>query len=273
MIPALAFLYGAVIGSFLNVCILRLPAGRSVVTPRSACPRCGSGIAAYDNIPILSWLILGGKCRNCKESISPLYPTIELITGVLFWISADRYGLSWLTLKLAIFSAILVVLVVTDWRERILPDKVNFPGLAIGLAFSLIVPIGDGASALLAGIAGLMPLPLPLLSFLDAVLGAAIGSGLLYGIGELYYLLRHHEGMGFGDVKMMAMAGAFLGPQLTLFTIFFASILGALIGGGFMLISRKESHYELPFGTFLGMAAWIASIWGRPIVRWYLGLF
>jgi leader peptidase (prepilin peptidase) / N-methyltransferase len=273
VIPAFAFLYGAVIGSFLNVCILRLPEGKSVVTPRSACPRCGSGIAAYDNIPIFSWLILRGRCRNCQEPISPLYPTIELITGVLFLIVASRYGLSCLTLKLAIFSAILVVLVVTDWRERILPDKVNFPGLAVGLAFSLFVPVGDGLSALLAGVAGLMPLPTPLLSFADAVLGAIVGGGLLYGIGELYYLLRHQEGMGFGDVKMMTMVGTFLGPQLTLFTIFFASVLGALIGGSFMLVSKKAANYELPFGTFLGVAAWIAALWGRPLVSWYLGLF
>jgi leader peptidase (prepilin peptidase)/N-methyltransferase len=273
VISALAFLYGAIIGSFLNVCILRLPAGESVVTPRSRCPRCGSGIAAYDNIPILSWLILLGRCRRCGEPISPLYPIIELLTGSLFLIAAQIFGLSWAAGKLAALSAILVVLVVTDWRERILPDKVNFPGMALGLAFSLIVPIGDGLSGLLAGMAGWMPLPVPALSLGDALLGALAGGGLLYGIGELYYLVRKQDGMGFGDVKMMAMVGTFLGPQLTLFTIFFASILGAVVGGGFMLISRKQSNYELPFGTFLGFAAWVASLWGRAVTSWYFSLF
>lgn len=273
MIPAFAFLYGAVIGSFLNVCILRLPADQSVVAPRSRCPRCGNGIAPYDNIPILSWLILRGRCRNCSEPISPLYPIIEFITGILFLLAAHWYGLSWEAGKLAVFSAILVVLVVTDWRERILPDKVNFPGMALGLGFALLVPVGDGAGALLAGLASLMPLPTPLLSVADALLGALAGGGLLYGIGELYYLLRRQEGMGFGDVKMMAMAGTFLGPQLTLFTIFFASILGALSGGLFMLASKKEAGYELPFGTFLGIAAWIAALWGHRLLSWYFHLF
>jgi leader peptidase (prepilin peptidase)/N-methyltransferase len=273
VIQALAFAYGAVIGSFLNVCILRLPAGESVVTPRSRCPRCGSGIKPYDNIPILSWLILRGKCRRCSEPISPMYPIIEFITGVLFLIAASLHGLSWQTVKLAIFSAILIVLVVTDWRERILPDLVNFPGIAIGLGFSLLVPIGDGMSGLLAGMAGLMPLSTMLLSFLDSLLGALIGGGSLFLVGEIYYLLRKQEGMGFGDVKMMAMVGTFLGFQLTLFTIFAASVLGALIGGSFMLLSRKQANYELPFGTFLGAAAWIASLWGRQTLLWYFGLF
>jgi leader peptidase (prepilin peptidase)/N-methyltransferase len=273
VIPALAFAYGAVIGSFLNVCILRLPAGESVVRPRSRCPRCGSGIRPYDNIPILSWLILRGRCRNCAEPISPMYPIIELVTGVLFWIAAARYGLSWQTGKMAVFSAILVVLVVTDWRERMLPDKINFPGIVIGLAFSLVVPVRDGMSSLLAGMAGLAPLPGMLASFLDAVLGGLVGAGLLYGVGELYYHLRKQEGMGFGDVKMMAMAGTFLGLQLTLFTIFFASIIGAISGGLFMLAFRKQANYELPFGVFLGVAAWIASLWGTRMVIWYFTLY
>lgn len=273
MIPAIAFMYGAVIGSFLNVCILRLPEGKSVVTPRSRCPRCGSGIKPYDNIPILSWLILRGRCRNCSEPISPMYPTVEFITGVLFWLAAWKYDFSWLAVKLAIFSAILVVLVITDFRERILPDKVNFPGVLIGLAFSVVVPIGDGSSALLIGLAGLPQMSVPVYSVGDALLGALAGAGLLYGIGKLYFLLRHQEGMGFGDVKMMAMVGTFLGPQLTLFTIFFASILGAIIGGSFMLLLKKESTYELPFGTFLGFAAWVAFLWGRSLTVGYFRLF
>lgn len=273
MIEALAFAYGAIIGSFLNVCILRLPRGESVVTPRSRCPRCGSGIRPYDNIPVLSWLLLRGRCRLCAEPISPLYPIIELITGILFGVAAWKYGLSWQAGKLAVLSAILVVLVVTDWRERILPDRVNFPGIVMGLGFSLLVPVGDGLAGWLAGMAGLLPLPGPILSLLDALLGAAAGAGMLYAVGEIYYRVRHQEGMGFGDVKMMAMAGTFLGLQLTLFTIFFAAIIGSVCGGLFMLLFRKQSSYELPFGTFLGAAAWVASLWGRPMLIWYFGLF
>ncbi len=273
MIPALAFLYGAVIGSFLNVCILRLPQGESVVSPRSRCPRCKNAIAPYDNIPIFSWLILGGRCRGCREPISPLYPMVEFATGLLFLVAILQHGLSWEFAKMTVFSALLVVLVVTDWRERILPDKVNFPGIAIGVLFSLVVPVGDGAGAFLVRLSGIDPLPVAAISLLDALLGALAGGGLLYLIGELYYLLRHQEGMGFGDVKMMAMVGVFLGPKLTLFTIFMASVIGALAGGLFLLVSKKESNYELPFGTFLGFSAWVAPYGGIRVLNWYLGLF
>lgn len=273
MIAVFVFLFGLIIGSFLNVCISRLPAGKSVVRPRSRCPKCGKEIRAYDNIPVLSYFFLAGKCRNCKTRISPVYPAVELLTGVLFFACYMVFGNSILTVKWAAFSAVLLVLIFTDWRERILPDAVNFTGLGIALVISFFVPPSDGTAAWLANRMFDFPPPAPVISFADAVIGAAVGGGLLWLVGEAYFRLRGREGMGFGDVKMMLMAGAFLGLRRTLLTILFGSLLGALLGAIFILASRKGSNYELPFGAFLGAAALLVVFFGTPVVIWYQSLF
>ncbi|MGB6483952.1 MAG: prepilin peptidase [Candidatus Acidiferrales bacterium] len=278
MLPAqtiaiFVFLFGLVIGSFLNVCISRLPAGKSVVRPRSRCPKCGKHIKPYDNIPVLSYFFLAGRCRNCKARISPVYPAVELLTGILFLACYLVFGNSILTVKWAAFSAILVVLIFTDWRERILPDSVNFIGLAIALVLSFFVRPEDGTAAWLANRMFDFPPPTPVISFADAVIGAAIGGGLLWLVGEAYFRLRGREGMGFGDVKMMLMAGAFLGLRRTILTILAGSLLGAILGAIFILASRKRPSYELPFGTFLGAAALLVVFFGTPVVTWYQSLF
>ena len=271
-IGACVFLFGLVIGSFLNVCILRIPGGKSIVRPASACPKCGAAIRPYDNIPVLSWVMLGGRCRKCKARISPMYPLVELLTGLLFFACYFAFGLTPEAAKWAAFSAIMIVLVFTDLRERILPDVVNYTGLALGLAISVFTPPSDGTSLWIASHLFAYPPPAPVLSFTDAVLGAAIGSGLLWVVSEGYFRLRGREGMGLGDVKMMLMAGAFLGAKRTLLTILAGSVLGSILGIAFILARRKQSDYELPFGTFLGAAALLVVFFGTPVVHWYQSL-
>jgi leader peptidase (prepilin peptidase) / N-methyltransferase len=267
-----AFLFGLAIGSFLNVCIVRIPERKSIVLPASACPKCGAPIRPYDNIPIASYLLLGGKCRNCKERISPMYPLVELLTGVLFLACYLAFGLTPEAVKWAAFSAIMIVLVFTDLRKRILPDVVNYTGLGIGLAISFFTQPTDGTAKWIANRIFAFPPPAPALSFVDALLGAAVGGALLWLVAEAYFRLRHREGMGLGDVKMMLMAGAFLGAKRTLLTIFAGSVLGSVLGLVFILTRRKQSDYELPFGSFLGMAALLVVFFGTPVVNWYLSL-
>jgi leader peptidase (prepilin peptidase)/N-methyltransferase len=272
VIPLGIFLLGLAIGSFLNVCILRIPADKSIVLPASSCPKCGTGIAPYDNIPVLSWLILGGKCRHCKTKISAMYPAVELLTGLLFLACYFVFGLTLDTLKWAIFSALLVVLTITDLRERILPDVVNFFGLGVGLLFSVFTKQLDGTALWLANRWFDFPPPQMALSFVDAVLGAIAGSGLLWLVAEGYFRLRGREGMGLGDVKMMAAVGAFLGVKRTLMTILAGSLLGSIIGVCLISLTKKGRDYELPFGTFLGAGALLVLFFGTPALHWYLAL-
>ena len=276
MSPALAgfiFLFGLVVGSFLNVCIYRLPRGESVVHPRSHCPSCDTLVAAYDNIPVLSYLILNGRCRHCRAPISFVYPAVELLTGVVFTLSYLWWGLSVQALKMGLLSAGLIVLTTTDIRERILPDRVNFPLMAAGLGFALWIPVGDGAAALLLNQGLGFGVPTMALSVADALLGSLLGGGILFGLGELWYRLRGVEAMGFGDVKMMAMVGLFFGVKLTVLTLLLGSLLGSLIGGAYILLSGKDTEYQLPLGTFLGIAALFSLFWGRQLVAAYLSLF
>jgi leader peptidase (prepilin peptidase)/N-methyltransferase len=278
VIAAAIFLLGLVIGSFLNVCILRIPREESVVLPPSHCPGCNAPIKPYDNIPVVSWLLLGGRCRNCKAQISPMYPIVELLTGLLFlatylWISPGMGVAGWIAFaKWATFAALLVVLTITDIRERILPDKVNFLGLGLGLLFSPFLPPIDGTAAWLSRRLFDFPPPVPVLAFGDALLGAAAASGLLWLVAEGYFRLRGREGMGLVDVKMMLMAGAFLGVQRALLTIMVGALLGSLIGAAIIAIGRKGSDFELPFGTFLGAAAVLVVFVGSPALAWYRSL-
>ena len=269
VIGACVFFLGLLIGSFLNVCILRIPEGKSIVLPASACPKCGAKIRPYDNIPVVSYLLLRGRCRNCKTRISPMYPLVEILTAILFFGCYWVFGLTIETLKWCTFSAIMIVLVFTDLRERILPDVVNFFGFGIALVFSIFLTTEDGTAQWLAHAVFPSLHSTWAISFLDALLGAAAGGGLLWLVMEAYFRLRHREGMGLGDVKMMLMVGAFLGIKRTMLTIFAGSLLGSLLGIGFILARGKKSDYELPFGTFLGTAALLVMFFGTPIVNWY----
>jgi len=271
LLVASAFVLGLVVGSFLNVCILRIPAGESIVLPASHCPKCGKAIAPYDNVPVLSWLWLRGRCRNCKAPIAALYPAVELLTGLLFALCALAFGFQLPALKWAVFCALLVVLAITDLRERILPDKVNLTGAVLGLAWSAVLPVDDGTALWLAGRLFAFPPPARVLSFADALVGAVAGAGILWIFAEGYFRLRGREGMGLGDVKMMAMAGTFLGPKAAVLTIMAGALLGSVLGALFMLFRRTGSEYELPFGTFLAAAALLVVFYGPPVLSWYFG--
>jgi leader peptidase (prepilin peptidase)/N-methyltransferase len=214
VVIAFFFLMGIVIGSFLNVCITRIPEGISIVTPGSRCPQCETPIKPYDNVPLFAWLWLRGKCRACRHPISPMYPLIELVTGLLFVACYLDFGLTQLTVKWLFFTCLIVILTITDVRVRLLPDVVNWPGFGVGLFFSALVPPNDGTAYWLSTVFlhDVVP-PASVLGFLDGLLGAAFGSLLLWGFAAVYKAVRHREGMGLGDVKMMAMAGAFLGVR------------------------------------------------------------
>lgn len=275
MAPALlvnifVLVFGLIIGSFLNVCIVRIPERKSIVTPPSACPRCDTPIRPYDNIPLVSWLLLRGRCRACKTRIPAMYPIVELLTALMFWGCYRFFGVTTEGLKWATFSSLIIILVFTDLNLRILPDKVNYTGLALGLAFTQITRPADGMSILLASeISGRLPSE-RIVSLADAILGAAVGGGLLWLVSELYFWMRRREGMGLGDVKMMLMAGAFLGVRRTVLTILAGSLLGSILGIAFILARRKNvSTYELPFGSFLGAAALLVVFFGMPFMNWY----
>src|SRR5437016_2702472 len=224
------FLFGIVIGSFLNVCITRIPEEISIVSPRSRCPRCETPIKSYDNVPVFGWLWLRGKCRSCGNPISPMYPLVEFGTGCLFVLCYFEYGISAATVKWVAFTCLIVVLTITDLRVRLLPDLVNWPGFAVGLMFSWVVPPREGFAGALGWRFFHRHLQGHLAGLLDGILGAAFGSCLLWGLSGGYKLVRKREGMGMGDVKMMAMVGAFVGLRGTFWTILLGSLLGSAIG-------------------------------------------
>lgn len=271
MTPVLVFLFGLALGSFLNVCIYRLPRGESVVSPRSRCPHCQRPIAAYDNIPLLSYVILRGRCRHCGARISVFYPLVELVTAALLVAIYLRHGFTPAGVKTTLLVLALVVLIITDLRERILPDRVTYLGLSVGLLLALWTPVGDGSAAALAR-ALTLTLSSRTLSLADALLGALVWAGMLYAVGELFYRVRKIEGLGLGDVKMTAMLGAFFGLKLTLLTLLLGCLLGSTLGGLFMLLTRKSRRYELPLGSFLGLAALVTLFWGDALLRWYASL-
>jgi len=303
LIASATFVFGLLFGSFLNVCIHRLPLGLSVVTPRSACPHCKEPIAFYDNLPVLSWLILRGRCRNCRAPISPRYLMIELLTGALFLACYWYFGLTLSLLKYCVFGFLLLGLIFTDAETKLLPDKLTLPGLALGIIFSVIVPVNDLASQFLPGMVNLPfsdGVSTRLLSLLDSLLGAAVGASFIYGAGAMYLRWRGMEGMGFGDVKLMAMVGSFLGIKLTILTIFAASLAGSLFGIATVLIvwmkrthrfmkrlanaqaARRRGwqsaqmvyrHYQMPFGVFLGSMALFSFFFGNELLGWYRSLW
>jgi leader peptidase (prepilin peptidase)/N-methyltransferase len=257
-----ALLFGLLIGSFLNVCIHRWPRGRSVVRPRSHCVRCRKIIAWHDNIPVVSYLILGGRCRHCGARISVRYPLVELLTGVVWFYFVWKLGVGLAAAKLCVFSAIVIALVFTDLEKRLLPDELTLGGTLVGLAFAPFVPIADESSQGLLWLAGFEPAGWAL-SMLQAAIGAAVPAFFLWGGGWVYLKLRHRDGLGFGDVKLMVMVGAFLGLQSTLATLLLGSIAGSVISLLYIWIAKKDaSSYQLPFGTFLGGAALAIAMFG-----------
>jgi leader peptidase (prepilin peptidase)/N-methyltransferase len=242
----LALLFGLLIGSFLNVCIYRWPRDLSVVRPRSHCPSCEKTIAWYDNIPLLSYALLGGRCRHCRARISPRYPVVELLTGTLFFVFVYTLGPRLAALKMCVFSAILV-----------------------GLVFAIFVPVPDITAQALLWLAGLDLTPGIPQSLAEAAFGAILPALFLWGGGWVYYKVRHREGLGFGDVKLIAMVGAFLGLRGALLTLILGSLAGSLLGYGYIKLTGKDaSTYELPFGSFLGAAALAVALIGPTLPGW-----
>jgi len=247
-----AFLLGAVIGSFLNVCIYRIPAGVSIVSPASRCPNCGAEIRWYQNVPILSWLGLGGRCARCKVSISIRYPLVETLTGLLFIVVLYRFGLSSATPVYFLFASALVVITFIDLDHQIIPDVISLPGIIVGFLCSFAVPW---------------------LSWSDSLLGILLGGGSLWLVAVVYELLTKKEGMGGGDIKLLAMLGAFLGWKAILPIIFISSLVGSLVGVPLILVKKADSKLAIPFGPFLALGALIYLFWGPQLISWYLSFY
>jgi leader peptidase (prepilin peptidase) / N-methyltransferase len=242
---------GAVIGSFLNVCIYRLPRGESIVRPPSACPQCGRRLSWLENIPIISYLLLGGRCRVCRVRISLRYPVVELVTAITFAVAWLAYGPTPLLVSRLVFACALIVLFAIDLEHHLLPNVITLPGIVVGLAFSLLTEPG----------------------WISALVGILIGGGVLFLIAEAYFRIRHEEGLGMGDVKMLAMIGAFLGWKLTLVTLMMASLAGSVVGVLVLVSGRGGWKYALPFGTFLALGAGLATTTGSSVLDWYLTLW
>lgn len=269
MIQTIVALFGLIFGSFLNVCILRVPRRESIVAPGSHCPACRHGIRWYDNIPVLSFMLLRGRCRDCGKQISLLYPLVEIVTAVVFLLEFWRYGLTPEFVKGLAFAMLMIVLIFTDLRERRIPHRISVPGIALGVAFSFWVSVDNRPVGWILAQWRIFPAPL-LLSLLGALAGAIIGGGLFFAVGEIFYHLRHKEGLGFGDVMLMLVVGTFLGPPLTLMTILLGSLLGSFVAIPLAFAAPKFRNYQWPYGTFLGAAAIYASIGGSSLLHAYL---
>jgi len=250
VLACLVFL-GLAIGSFLNVCIHRIPSRASVVSPGSRCPSCGYALTWADNIPVVSYAALGGRCRSCRSPISIRYPIVEVITLGVFLLHYFVIGLQPVLVPRLLFACAMIVLFAIDLEHHLLPDRITLPGIVAGLLFSLVLPPGP----------------------LSSVIGILIGGGSLWLIAEAYYRYSGEEGMGGGDVKMLAMIGAFLGWKLTLVTLILSSIAGAVTGLAVILARKGDMKYALPYGTFLALAGLCASLYGDSIVAWYVGFY
>jgi leader peptidase (prepilin peptidase)/N-methyltransferase len=248
---AILVLLGLAVGSFLNVCIHRLPRGESLNSPPSRCPHCDYRLRWSDNIPLVSYAFLGGRCRQCRARISVRYPIVELVTMALFVSHGAVFGWTPLLVPRLVFACAMVVLFAIDLEHHLLPNVITLPGIAVGLIASAVLPPG----------------------IVDALIGVLIGGGVLWLIGEAYFRYSGQEGMGGGDVKMLAMIGAFLGWKLVLVTLVLSSVLGSVIG--LMVIAARKGgmKYALPYGTFLALGALVASLAGEAIVNWYVGLY
>ena len=248
---ALLAVGGLAVGSFLNVCIHRLPRGQSLNSPPSRCPSCDYRLRWFDNIPVVSYAMLAGRCRNCRARISIRYPIVELVTMVLFILHGWVFGWSALLVPRLTFACAMVVLFAIDLEHHLLPNAITLPGIVVGLIASAVLPPG----------------------IIDALIGAIIGGGVLWAIGEAYFRYSGQEGMGGGDVKMLAMIGAFLGWKLVLVTLVLSSVLGSLVGVIVIAARKGGMKYALPYGTFLALGALVASLAGEAIIDWYVGLY
>jgi leader peptidase (prepilin peptidase)/N-methyltransferase len=246
-----SIIFGAIVGSFLNVCIHRVPKGESIVAPGSHCPHCKSPIKFYDNIPLVSYLLLGRKCRYCHGVISIQYPLVEGVTALSSFLLFVRFGVSWSYFFYFAFVAALIVITVIDLFHQIIPDVISLPGIGVGLLACLIFPG---------------------LPFLNSLIGMLLGGGSLFVVGTLYQWLFKREGMGGGDVKLLAMIGAFLGWKAVILTILLSSLIGSITGVIVMVARGKDFKYAIPFGPFLSLGAVISLFYGQAIITWYLHL-
>ena len=251
MLVGIAFIFGLCVGSFLNVCIYRIPAEKSIIFPGSTCPNCDSSIRFYDNIPLLSYLVLGGKCRQCQTPISFRYPMIELMAGAFSVGLYLKFGLSIESAVYFIFISVLIVIAFIDIDHRIIPDRITLPGIAFFFGAALA---------------------LPGLSWTDSLLGILIGGGSLFAVAVVYHLLTKREGMGGGDIKLLAMIGALVGWKGVFFTIFVSSALGTLSGLLIMAATRQNLKLAVPFGPFLSIGAAVYVFFGPQLVLWYFQL-
>ena len=249
MWQVVSIIFGAMVGSFLNVCIHRLPKEESIVRPGSHCPKCKTPIRFYDNIPLLSYLLLGGKCRHCKAPISIQYPIGEAITALSSFFLFITFGVSLSFFYYFSFVAALIAITVIDLYHQIIPDVISLPGIVIGLLGSLVIPQ---------------------ITFWSSLIGVISGGGSLFLVATVYQWLFKREGMGGGDVKLLAMIGAFLGWKAVILTIFLSSFIGSIIGITVMLIKGKDFKYAIPFGPFLALGAVISLFWGENLISWYL---
>lgn len=249
--PFFALFFGMVVGSFLNVCICRIPINESIVSPPSHCPLCSYQIRWYDNIPLMSYLLLRGKCRGCGAHISFQYPLVELLNGVLTLLLFLRFGPTLVFAALFIFCSALVVITFIDIEHQIIPDEISLSGIVVGFILSFFL---EGHS------------------WLNSLLGILLGGGSLLLVAYLYQRLTGKDGMGGGDIKLLAMMGAFLGWKAVPFIIFASSLVGSLIGVSIMLLQKKDSKLAIPFGPYLAFGAVLYIFYGKPLIRWYLGL-
>jgi len=253
-IPWLVFFSGMLglsVGSFLNVCIYRLPLDQSLAFPASHCTSCNRKLSWFENVPVVAWVVLRGRCRTCHAAIAAVYPLVELFTGVMFAWAAWRYGPGWLLVSRLLFGCMLIVLFFIDLRHRILPNVITIGGTLLGFILSFVTPPG----------------------WVSSLIGLVIGALIPFALAEAYLRLRKIEGLGMGDVKMLALIGAFLGWQLVLLTLAVASVLGSIVGLGLIAARRGDMKLALPFGTFLAIAAMFAAAAGEPIVQWYVGFY
>ncbi|MGA2462962.1 MAG: prepilin peptidase [Thermodesulfobacteriota bacterium] len=249
MLVVVSIMFGAIVGSFLNVCIIRLPKEESIIIPGSHCPQCNHPIKFYDNFPLISYLLLGGKCRYCKRSISAQYPLVEGTTAISSLLLFLKYGLSLSYFFYFSFVAALIIITLIDLYHQIIPDVISIPGIGVGLLGALIIPH---------------------ITFFNSLLGILLGGGSLFVVATFYQWLFKREGMGGGDVKLLAMIGAFLGWDAVILTILLSSLIGSITGIIIMVLKGKDFKYAIPFGPFLSLGAVIALFYKNEIISWYL---
>lgn len=249
----IVFIYGLCVGSFLNVCIFRIPASHSVIKPRSTCPKCKTILKSYDNIPVISYLLLGGKCRNCKTGISFRYPLTELLTGILWVFTYLKFGLSAEFFIYALFISTLLTISFIDLDHQIIPDRISLPGIPVFFIAAVFLPSPSITD-----------------SIIRSLIGVVAGGGSLLLVAWSYELITGNEGMGGGDIKLLAMIGGLIGVRGILFTIFAASAIGTVIGLTVMVITRNNLKYAIPFGPFLSAGAVLYIFYGEKIIHWYL---